>query len=664
MRSVISFFLFIFFLDSAKAQNCNNWLQLSSFPSFARIGDLDIPGDKLTIEAMFNRTAPYTGAQVWAGDLVSKHLDFKDANYLLRPNGAEITTSNGYFKTPDICDINLNKTYHVAMVYDGVELRFYRNGFLMSKIAATGTLFQNDWQTQIGLYQDQVANENLIGYINEVRIWNIARTQQQIQAYINSPLPSPATQNGLLAYYTFDNLLNKQGNTKWNIQSLTNATIAKTNPTCISYSADSCCTPVTASISAVDICSGESPAFTFQATGGTAPFQINYTDGTNALTQNNVSNGSTFNSTITLTANTTFNFMNVKDAKNCVTPMNTSTPVKVKPLPEGKFITQPVCAGDTARLQFSAVKGVQPFTLSYELGNTPYTLTNIAGGYNFFHLLNTTTPLNMVSLKDQSGCENKNVIKDTIHISPKPQVQFDSIAPFCLHDQATINLTAKEITGVAGSGTFTGANVTNNIFNAAAATTGKHTITYTYTSGDGCVATQQRNIIMYALPDVRTGTDMVICKGSAVQLKAAGALSYQWSPANDLDNVNTQQVTATPEKNIIYSVTGTDNNGCKQTDSIQIKVLESLTDLHIPNAFTPNGDGINDTWQIPGISDVITTVAVYNRFGANIFLSQYSYTPWNGTFNNKKLPPGTYYYTLKVSGNCRQNITGAISILY
>ena len=59
-------------------------------------------------------------------------------------------------------------------------------------------------------------NENFIGYINEVRIWNVARTQAQIQAYMNTSLPSPATQPGLLAYYIFDDLLNKQGNPTWN----------------------------------------------------------------------------------------------------------------------------------------------------------------------------------------------------------------------------------------------------------------------------------------------------------------------------------------------------------------------------------------------------------------------------------------------------------------
>ncbi|AEV99351.1 PKD domain containing protein [Niastella koreensis GR20-10] len=212
---------------------------MPSQSSYFRIGDLDVPGNKITVEAVINRTSPYTGGQPYAGDVVSKHTGPSDVNYLLRPNDAEITTSNGYFRTPDICDIELNKTYHIALVYDGSTLKFYRNGFLMSQVAATGNLYQNNWNTQIGIYDGLTLPEQFIGYVNEVRIWNVARTQADIQAYMNTSLPSPATQTGLLAYYTFDDLLNKQGNPAWNGTLGGPATINNTNSNC-TYIPDSC----------------------------------------------------------------------------------------------------------------------------------------------------------------------------------------------------------------------------------------------------------------------------------------------------------------------------------------------------------------------------------------------------------------------------------------
>ncbi|MBK7289578.1 MAG: hypothetical protein IPI78_04630 [Chitinophagaceae bacterium] len=103
-----------------------------SFHSYFRIGDLDIPGNRITIEANINRTQPYLpgGGNNTEGDVVSKHTDPTNVNYLLRPNHAYITTTNGFFGTPDICDIEVNKNYHIAMVYDGATLKFYRNGFL------------------------------------------------------------------------------------------------------------------------------------------------------------------------------------------------------------------------------------------------------------------------------------------------------------------------------------------------------------------------------------------------------------------------------------------------------------------------------------------------------------------------------------------------------
>ncbi len=218
---------------------CSNWLNTPSSPSYTEVGQVNITGNKITVEAVFNRTSSYSGGELYAGDLVSKHNTTTDVNYLLRPNSAEITTTNGYFRTPDICEIELNKTYHVSMVYNGATLKFYRNGFLMSQVAATGNLVQNSWKTRIGFYEPQAANTNFIGFINEVRIWNVEKSQTEIQSYMNTSLPNPATQPGLVAYYIFDDLLNKQGNALYNGVLEGSASINAYNPVC-SLIVDSC----------------------------------------------------------------------------------------------------------------------------------------------------------------------------------------------------------------------------------------------------------------------------------------------------------------------------------------------------------------------------------------------------------------------------------------
>jgi gliding motility-associated-like protein len=275
--------------------NCDTWLSTPSLPSYVDVGDLDVAGNQLTVEATINRTQPYapgTGDNN-DGDIVSKHTNPTNINYLLRPNHAYITTTNGFFATPDVCEIELNKTYHLAMVYDGTSLKYYRNGFLMCQVAATGNLFQNDFPARIGLYSGAVL-ENFEGYTNEVRIWNVARTQQQIRDNMTTSLPNPATQTGLLAYYTFDNLLNKQGNPLWNGTLNGAAAINQTNPTCSAFVADSCaaipCAISEDFIFKQDVCNPLSITFQSSAViGNYDEIKWNFGDGNTAAATDNPS---------------------------------------------------------------------------------------------------------------------------------------------------------------------------------------------------------------------------------------------------------------------------------------------------------------------------------------------------------------------------------------
>ncbi|WP_256381571.1 gliding motility-associated C-terminal domain-containing protein [Flavihumibacter sp. ZG627] len=224
------------------ATDCNSWLNIKAPGGGVRIGDLDIPGNHLTVEAMITRTAlPLDTTSHGQGDIVSKQSDPNDANYLLRADRAEITTTNGYFRTAPVCKFESNKTYHIAMVYNGNTLKFYRNGFLLSEVPCSGNMITNNWITTIGEYawQPGYYGTALIGYINEVRIWDVARTQDELRTYLNNPLPSPTTQTGLKAYYQFDDLQNKQGNASWNGSIVGDAAINATNPLC-SFVQDSC----------------------------------------------------------------------------------------------------------------------------------------------------------------------------------------------------------------------------------------------------------------------------------------------------------------------------------------------------------------------------------------------------------------------------------------
>jgi hypothetical protein len=179
----------------AVAIDCGTWLATPTQGSYATVGDLDVAGFQLTVEAMFNRTQPLNSG-LFYGHLISKHTGPTNINYALLPNGCEISTSTGYYSTFQTCPPELNKTYHVAMVYDGATLKFYRNGYLLSQQPCTGTIVTNDLATTIAQVSSSGApfNNQFLGHVNEVRIWNVARSQAQLQTYMNSALPAPTTQ--------------------------------------------------------------------------------------------------------------------------------------------------------------------------------------------------------------------------------------------------------------------------------------------------------------------------------------------------------------------------------------------------------------------------------------------------------------------------------------
>ena len=226
---------------ASNTSSCTNWLRTQAVGQSVTVGDLDVSGNQMTIEANFNCSSfPINRPDKWE-DIVSKHSNTTDANYVLRMDLAAITTTTGHYLLSPSCDnLVLNKTFHVALVYDGATLKFYRNGFLMGQMPAPGNLILNNWLTTIGDYAvNNPVGTNFLGYINEVRIWNVARTQSQLQTYMNASLPNPATTPGLLGYYTFENLLNKQGNAAYNGTLNGGATINNTNPNCV-FVADSC----------------------------------------------------------------------------------------------------------------------------------------------------------------------------------------------------------------------------------------------------------------------------------------------------------------------------------------------------------------------------------------------------------------------------------------
>src|SRR5690606_14881394 len=86
------------------------------------------------------------------------------------------------------------------------------------------------------------------------------------------------------------------------------------------------------------------------------------------------------------------------------------------------------------------------------------------------------------------------------------------------------------------------------------------------------------------------------------------------------------------------------SNGCVIEQQIWVKVHEKPM---IPNAFSPNGDGKNDTWNINYLDTYVNAnITIFNRYGQQVFSATPYNTPWDGKFNGSDLPIGVYYYII------------------
>lgn len=132
-----------------------------------------------------------------------------------------------------------------------------------------------------------------------------------------------------------------------------------------------------------------------------------------------------------------------------------------------------------------------------------------------------------------------------------------------------------------------------------------------------------------------------------INASASGAsnLTYKWSPATYLDDATIQQPTATAKFNTTYKLVVTNPlTGCSAEDQMTIYVDPNII---IPNSFTPNGDGVNDLWEINGVmGNADVDISVFNRFGQIVFKSRGFQKGWDGKLKNIPLPPGVYYYII------------------
>jgi gliding motility-associated-like protein len=215
---------------------------------------------------------------------------------------------------------------------------------------------------------------------------------------------------------------------------------------------------------------------------------------------------------------------------------------------------------------------------------------------------------------------------------------------------ATVPLVAVAPTGSTYAWTpSTGLSATN-IANPIA--TNNNNVTYTVTATlNGCVKSKPVNVFIKPNPVVNAGPDLTVLIGNQVTLagsSATAAQSIAWTPLVGLiSGATTFNPIVAPIVTTKYTMTVKDVNGCTSFDDANVVVIPMC--LKVMEAFTPNADGQNDVWKVT-TTDPCTTnisVSVFNRYGNTVYKNNNYQNDWDGTYEGKPLPDGTYYYFIK-----------------
>gem|GEM_PF-849094 len=171
---------------------------------------------------------------------------------------------------------------------------------------------------------------------------------------------------------------------------------------------------------------------------------------------------------------------------------------------------------------------------------------------------------------------------------------------------------------------------------------------YIVSATNGFCTADDTVAINVIVPDVNAGSDQQIILGESIQLHALGADSCLWSPAAFLNDPTVLSPVASPELTTVYTLTGY-YKGCSDTDQVVISIIDIGDAVFVPAAFTPNNDGKNDQFGPVAYGNIQSyEMKVYNRWGNLVFISNSLGQQWDGRFNGKPVPDGTYIFYISL----------------
>jgi gliding motility-associated-like protein len=345
--------------------------------------------------------------------------------------------------------------------------------------------------------------------------------------------------------------------------------------------------------------------------------------------------------------------LTVTDAHSCTATSSSILVSEPQPLNIVSTITPIGCAANNdGAVQLQVAGGAQPFTYTWSNSSSSQNLTNLStGNYD-------------VTIIDSRGCTANGTY--TVGVTPPMAITSLVRNTACATVQnGAIDLS---ITGGSSAYSFDWSNgaVTEDLTGIS-----QGVYAVTVTDARNCSVQGTYSIATDYVLTVDATPSTTINLGEAVQLTAVTNVdhtnTYTWSPAVSLVCGTCATTQATPTQNTFYTINVIDANGCQATDTLTVTV-NSITDIFIPNAFTPNGDGNNDALQLFGDLSAVAYLdfMVFNRWGEKVFESSNANFAWDGTYKGELVPQGVYIYTAKmvfINGYSRPDMKGSLTVI-
>lgn len=260
----------------------------------------------------------------------------------------------------------------------------------------------------------------------------------------------------------------------------------------------------------------------------------------------------------------------------------------------------------------------------------------------------------LAHVTDSNGCTQKDSVRISVVLPFKLQMAKE--ASICDGEHLQLSASGGDLFQWVGN---TEGLSHTNIKNPTASP--KTNAIYTLTARDqyNCFTdTSSISITVHPRPSVFAGTGAEVLAGSPFQLQATGSpdvVDWTWSPARYLNCIHCTSPVTTPMESITYTLSGKNTHGCLATDTISISLFCNAGRIFIPNAFSPNGDGLNDYFSVlgQGISR-IDHFRIYDRWGKLVF-ERSDFSPedkngrWDGRYKGEPVPVGIYSYIVEMS---------------